>query len=73
METKITLYSDAKNKMIKDITEFFIFYKQNLYFHTNEEIKEEILKITESRIEDLIKCDKIFEVFSDEKNVEKKM
>ena len=51
MKTKKEKFSKKYNKAINHITELFLFYKKNYGFFSNEQIVEEILKITKSQLE----------------------
>lgn len=61
METNNKFFDEEYKKLTKEVTKTYYFYKKNFSFFTKEQIKEEILKITKNRIEDLIELDNLYE------------
>lgn len=51
METKKEQFSKKYDQAVNHITELFLFYKKNYSFFNNEQIVEQILKITKSQLE----------------------
>ena len=51
METKKEQFSKKYDQAVNHITELFLFYKKNYSCFDNEQIAEEILKITKCQLE----------------------
>ena len=51
METKRKQFVEKYDKTVGTISDFFFFFKKNYPFFDNEQIAEEILKITKCQLE----------------------